>query len=104
MTRQPHSTQDAIPGVGQAEQNADQWWSDCAQRAIRDLASSGREFTAYDVQLLGVPEPDHPNRWGAAFRAACMRGVIRSAGFVRSSRPSREGGVCRLWVGAGGAS
>lgn len=89
----------ARTGVQRAEDNADQWWWDCAMRAVTHLADSGRPFTANDVTLLGVPAPDHPNRWGALLRSAHTAGLIEAAGFTQSSRPSRAGGVCRVWVG-----
>lgn len=80
--------------------NADDWWRDCAWRAVDHMAAAGVDFTAADLTELGVPDPDVPNRWGALFRAALTAGVIVPVGFVVSSRPSRHGGVCRVWRGA----
>ena len=81
-------------------ENADAWWSDCAERAVSWWAEAGVPFTVNDVRELGVPEADHPNRWGALFSAMRARGVIESVGFAVSTRRSRHGGVLRVWRGA----
>lgn len=85
--------------LGDALTNADSWWRDCAWRALEHLAATGRPFTAYDVTELGVPDPDHGNRWGGLFQAACKAGLIEPVGYAESRRPSRAGGVCRVWKG-----
>lgn len=81
--------------------NADAWWRSCAELALVYLARCGAPFSADDLTDLGVPDPDHPNRWGALFRAACSRGEIVPVGFTVSRRPSRRGGVVRVWAGVG---
>lgn len=78
---------------------ADDWWRDTAERALSHLASTGRAFTAMDITDLGVPDPDHPNRWGALFSTARTRGEIEPLGWTYSRRPSRSFGVCRVWIG-----
>ena len=80
--------------------NTDKWWKSCALAAIECLARSGRPFTAYDAAQLGVPDPDHPSRWGGLFSAAAHAGLIRSAGVVRGSRASTHGAWVRVWIGA----
>lgn len=80
--------------------NADDWWRDCAWRGVEYLAAAGADFTAPDLTELGVPDPDHPNRWGALFRAALTAGLIVPVGFTTSTRRSRHGGVLRVWRGA----
>lgn len=79
--------------------HADEPWIDCATRAVRELAGRGQDFTADDVTALGVPDPDHPSRWGSLFAAAKRDGIISPVGYVASSRPSRNGGVTRVWRG-----
>jgi hypothetical protein len=74
-------------------------WRAEAEKTLMYLATTGREFTANDLTSLGVPPPDHPNRWGALFNSAARQGLIRSVGFRQSARPSRAGGVCRIWIG-----
>ncbi len=86
--------------ISQALDNADWWWRDCADRALTHCCESGREFTADDLRELGVPEPDHPNRWGALFAGAHARGVIEPVRFSTSSRRARHGGTYRVWRGA----
>lgn len=79
--------------------NSDDWWRSCVEAGIRHLAATGSPFDAFDLTELGVPDPDHPNRWGAAFRAAATGGLIEPIGYRESRRPSRSGGVCRVWRG-----
>ena len=101
VTRPSHdSAQGALMGLDLAIANTDEWWHSVAMRAMRWLAEAPGEFDAYDLTLLGVPAPDHPNRWGALFRAAHTAGVIEPAGYTQSRRPGRAGGCCRVWRGA----
>lgn len=78
----------------------DPWWSDHADSVLTRLAESGREFTAQDLRDGGVPEPDHPNRWGALFLRAHVCGLIVPVRFATASRRARHGGVLRVWRGA----
>lgn len=86
-------------GPEQACRNADDWWLDCAERALGWWAETGRPFTADDLRALGVPDPDHPNRIGGLFRRAYRTGLIEPVGYMPSTRPSRNGGVLRTWRG-----
>lgn len=79
--------------------DADSWWLDCATRALVHLAAQGRDFDAYDLTLMGVPDPDHTCRWGSLFAAAKAEGIVVPVGYRPSSRPGRSGGVCRVWRG-----
>lgn len=78
------------------------WWESLALGAIRHLAESGRPFQAHDLDELGVPAPDHPNRYGSVFAKAKRAGLIRKVGYAPSKRPRRDGGVSAVW-GAGPA-
>lgn len=78
---------------------SNQWWWDGAERAIRYLAEAGQPFSIQDVHGLGVPDPDHCNRAGAAILTASRRGLIRRIGDTHSTRRSRHGGRIGLWVG-----
>jgi len=89
----------SAPGVQLAIDNADEWWTSVAMRAMRWLADNGQPFECYDLTELGVPDPDHANRWGALFRSAHTAGLIESHGYTTSRRPGRAGGLCRTWVG-----
>lgn len=82
---------------------ADDWWRDAAERALSWWAAIGVEFDSYDLTELGVPDPDHPNRWGALFKAAADQGRIAAVGYRPSRRPTRHGGVVRVWKGTGAA-
>lgn len=86
------------PGPEQANDNADGWWTSCCDVAINYLAGLGKPFSADAVTAL-IPPADHPNRIGGRFHAAVRAGTIRPVGYVLSSRPSRRGGVQRLYVG-----
>lgn len=90
---------DALVGAEQAIENADDWWRSCAEAAVRNLARTGRDFTADDVRALGMSEPDHPNRWGGLFRWAARAGLVEEAGARRSSTVSRKASLVRVWRG-----
>lgn len=78
--------------------NADHWWRNCAEIAVKHLAQQGIEFTADDLTALGVPDPDHTARWGSLFAAMKRAGVIKPIGYRASTRKTRNGGVCRVWT------
>lgn len=92
---------DVMAGAEQAAENADTWWRSCAERGIRHLAAQGQPFTADDLRKLGVPEPDHPNRWGGLWHWARAAHLIEPTGGVRpSTTGSRRGGLVREWRAA----
>jgi len=65
-------------------------WKDLALDVIRDLAQHHAEFTADEVrqaaQALQLPEPHHPNAWGAAMSTAARRTYIVDTGRSRKSQ------------------
>lgn len=81
-------------GMDQVDANASDWWKACADQAISHMAGTGRVFQAADLADLGVPEPHHPNAWGARMNAAAKRGVIERVG----SGPSRRATVAKSLV------
>lgn len=87
------------PGLTQVVKGTDDWWASLADRAIRELARRGAPFQAFDLTELGVPEPDHPNRWGGALHRAARRGVIVACGAEPSKRPATAGSLVRTWIG-----
>ncbi len=93
-------SQGTLLGVDLAIENRDDFWWPTGMRAMRWLADTNTTFEAFDLTELGVPDPDHPARWGALFRAAHKAGIIRPAGYTQSRRPGRAGGLCRVWTGA----
>ena len=60
-------------------------WKDRADAAIRELASSGAEFSAEDVRAI-AGNPDRPNAMGARFNAAVKSGILV---YVRHSPSNR---------------
>lgn len=64
------------------------------------MAATGRVFQAYDVaETYAVPEPDHPNRWGALLTRAARDGVIVAVGAAPSRRPTTARSLTRTWRG-----
>lgn len=91
-----------LDGASRAHANADDWWRDCAMRAMRWMAELGQPFDAWDLIQLGVPEPDDPHRWGGLFRTAARRGLIEAVGYAPSRRPTAAGSIARVWRGSKG--
>lgn len=94
-TQAPHDEAGVVTAIRHRD---DVWWGQ-AMTGISLLALAGDPFDAYDLQSVGVGEPDHPNRYGALFRSAATAGVIEKVGFHQSKRPGRSGGVCAVWRG-----
>lgn len=86
-------------GVNTAIRHRDDVWWGQAMSGIGLLALAGEPFDAFDLQSVGVGEPDHPGRYGALFMSASKAGVIEKVGFHQSKRPGRSGGVCAVWMG-----
>jgi hypothetical protein len=86
-------------GMGRADAGTDDWWKSCVDAGIAELARRGVPFQAVDLLDIGVPEPDHPNRWGPRLSAAARRGVIAPVGYAPSKRPTTSCSVVRIWRG-----
>lgn len=95
----PLITDNRTDGATQAFNNADDWWSDCATRALTWMAELRQPFDAWDLVLLGVPEPDDHHRWGGLFRVARQKGLIEPVGYAPSRRPTAAGSIARIWRG-----
>lgn len=78
---------------------ADEFWRRTCDAGIRELAQRGRPFEAFDLIELGVPEPEHPSRWGARLHHAARQGVIEAVGAGPSRRPTVRGSLVRYWRG-----
>lgn len=74
-------------------------WKQKGLKLIKELADTGAPFDAYDLTERGLADPPHPNKWGSLFRAARSSRLIEHAGYQRSRRPSRSGGLCQQWRG-----
>ena len=88
-----------MTALAEVAERTDDWWLSTAETALAELIRRGQPFTAADLTDLGVPDPDHPCRWGSLFAAAKARGDILPLGYRTSPRPSRNAGICRLWLG-----
>ncbi|MFJ2259512.1 hypothetical protein ACIOKD_14420 [Streptomyces sp. NPDC087844] len=87
-------------GMSLAQANTTVEWADTCAAAIELMARRGTEFQAADLIAEGlVDEPDSPNRWGPAFRAAAAAGVIEAAGVAQSKRATVHRSLCRTWTG-----
>lgn len=82
----------------------DRWWQDGALRAVTELAKTGQPFTldALRDDPYNLPDPHHPNQWGALAHAARKAGLIEPIGYQPSTVASRKGSVVRVWQGTGG--
>lgn len=93
--------EDVLAGRDQAERNADDWWLHTALQAVRAIAKTDQKFQAFDlVETYGVPEPDHPNRWGALLTRAARNGWIVAVGAAPSRRPTTARSLTKTWRGA----
>lgn len=87
-------------GMRAASQNTVVGWKGLAERAIRELADSGRTFTAEDVrERAGRPLGSHDNALGAAVGAAARAGLIECVGYRQAERPEAHGRILRAWRG-----
>jgi len=92
-----------VSGLDRATEYRDPWSWHPAKAALEILATestvTGRTFEAFDLtERFGI-QMDHPARWGALFNAAATDGLIAHAGFAVSRRPTRAGGITRVWRG-----
>jgi hypothetical protein len=78
-------------------------WRDLAEAAVREAAKTGKPFTAYTLtgEPYNLPEPGHPNQWGALFSYMKRHNVVTTTerGFTTSGRPKTAGSAVREWVG-----
>lgn len=75
-------------------------WPEKALQAIEAEARTGRTFDGYQLQQRhGLADPDSPQSWGPIFNTACRRRIIQCVGFHATQRPTRRGGICRVWAG-----
>lgn len=87
-------------GMRAASQNTVVGWKGLAERAIRELADSGRTFTAEDVrERAGRPLGSHDNAMGAAIGKAARAGIIEAVGYTQAQRPEAAGRILRMWRG-----
>ena len=85
--------------LAQVRLGTDPDWRTEALAGLHQLAAKGEVFEAYDLIRAGVPEPEHPSRWGALFNAAAKAGIITAAGAGPSARPTVRKSLTRFWRG-----
>ena len=73
-------------------------WHATATDAVLTWGVTVATFTSYEVVVAtGIPEPPHPNNWGALFIGLHARGLIEPAGYDRSHRKSSASSAVRRW-------
>lgn len=87
-------------GMRTAIYATDVQWTAAFDAAIARWAARGEPFTSDEPIAEVGPPIGSPNAVGARMNAAARAGVIRKVGYRPSSRPSRQGGVVAVWVGA----
>lgn len=98
-------------GAARVLGNTDDGWTASIIDVVRDLTRTLPELTADDVRAealrRGIPEPHHPNAYGAALLNAARAGYIVGTGrVVRSGRSAARARQLTVWVpkSAGGAA
>lgn len=78
----------------------DEGWTESAKRALFRALESNHTVTADDLDssFYGLQPPRHPSQIGGLFRVFYNRGLIRPVGYAISKRPSRRGGIQRVWA------
>jgi hypothetical protein len=87
-------------GIELVDLNSDKSWKQVVDAAIDLFAGTGDTFTADDIRELGLPEPHAPQAWGARFRYASRRGIVRHVGYAPSRRPTAHVRPVAVWCGA----
>jgi len=76
-------------------------WAQWVRRIILSLSKARDTFTVEDVRkeakAIGVPEPKHPNAWGAALSSAAGADHIEACGYRKNAIPSAHARVVRVW-------
>lgn len=86
-------------GAAKAAQAAGDW-SQRAADTIRQLAATGRPFTADDVTAVCGDPDGHPNAVGAAILRAAKTGLIYKVGTRAASRVKSHKAALFVWQGS----
>lgn len=97
MTTQP----DLFDALQRVEAHADIDWKDAAAVALRDLAATGREFTADDVRdAIPAHITTHEMRaLGPVMKAGMRDGLIAAVGYTTKGRAEAHGRPRRVYQG-----
>lgn len=75
-------------------------WIHQCRAAVELAVRAGLTFQAADlVTHYGLPEPTHPNQWGAAFSTFAHEGLIAKAFASPSRRTTVAGSLVWNWSG-----
>ena len=89
-------------GIAAVSKSTPEDWRESCDKAIAELAATGRAFTADDIRRLVGDPPNHPNAMGARFVAAAKAGILRKVGYQSPLRASRHASVVAIWRGKDG--
>ena len=93
---------DRDAGMDVATYATDVAWTAAADRAIADLAATGRPFDAETVRsIVGPPVGSH-NAMGPRFMAAARDGLIVRHGARQATRTEAAGRWLTVWIGSAG--
>lgn len=76
-------------------------WLAAVRPAFEAAAATGIPFQAYNVaHAANLPEPpDSAHHWGALLRTLAEDGLITTAGWAQSARPTAHHSGVRTWRG-----
>jgi hypothetical protein len=91
-------------GIDKVLANNEKWRSDVSY-IITQFIKKGKPFTAVDVRAAavrcGLPEPSHPNAWGAQVNNFARKKLIVKTGvYLKSKMDTRHSGLVAEWVAA----
>lgn len=82
--------------------NAD--WQSAVHAVLTQLCQSRETFTAEDLRkacaAAGIPDPKHPNAWGAAINSASKSGLIEQIGHKKNHMSSAHARIVGVWRAA----
>lgn len=93
------AAQDRDDVLERVDEATDDFWRRTCDAGIRELARRGVVFQCADLLELGVPEPEHPSRWGARLHHAARVGLIEPVGAEPSRRVTVRASLVRTWRG-----
>lgn len=83
------------------EPNSFEAWCEQVRPAFVEAAQAGRKFTVYQVARdRRLPEPPDPaHHWGLFTTRLRDEGLIKTAGWANSDRPTSNASAVRKWIG-----
>lgn len=89
-------------GIRKVSENESLVWRERAINVVNQVMQVKDCFTADDIRLMadefGLPEPHHPNVWGALLSGLSKSGVIHKTGqYIASRLPVSHGRIIPIW-------